>query len=79
MFKEQFGSSKRRREEDLKRRELDIKRRIFQLFLRVKVDKDTSFGKLRAAKGEKSGNEGRNGGRRAKKGKVTWGREEENK
>lgn len=51
----------------------------FQLFLRAKEHKDTSFGKLRAVKGEKSGNEVRNEERRAKKGKVTWGSKAENK
>lgn len=63
----------------VKRLEFDIKRRIFNFFLRAKEHKDTSFGKLRAVKGEKSGNEVRDEERRAKKGKVTWGSMEENK
>lgn len=54
------------------------------MFMGVKVLKDTSFGRLRqiggreerrgAAEGKKSGNEVRNEKRRAKKGKVTWGK-----
>lgn len=44
-----------------------------------KVPKDTSFGRVRAVKGGQCGNEVRNEKRRAKKGKVTWGKKEQSK